>query len=244
MTTLLAIETSTELASAALLIGDTLISRELTGVQTHSQGILPAIQSLLLEAGLSLKQCDAIAFGCGPGAFTGVRTACGIVQGLAFGTNLPILPVVSLQAMAESARQQHVLSNDVVDYIAVLDARMGEVYWAQYRYLNSVWQVIVAPTLSKAEEVRAVVDSDLLDSSSLVFALGQGVVLPENVSMAESFSAHLHIACMPHARQIAQLALPDYLAGRGLDASQAQPLYLRNKIALTTAERMQLKAAS
>ena len=244
MTTLLAIETSTELASAALLIGDTLISRELTGVQTHSQGILPAIQALLLEAGLSLKQCDAIAFGCGPGAFTGVRTACGIVQGLAFGANLPILPVVSLQAMAESARQQHVLSNDVVDYIAVLDARMGEVYWAQYRYQNSIWQVMVAPTLSKAEEVGAVVDSDLSDSSSLVFALGQGVVLPENVSIAESFSAHLQIACMPHARQIAQLVLPDYLAGRGLDASQAQPLYLRNKIALTTAERMQMKAAS
>ena len=148
------------------------------------------------------------------------------------------------RTIPNSARQQHVLSSEVVDYIAVLDARMGEVYWAQYRYQNKAWQVMVVPTLSKAEEVRALVDSSSSANSLFVFALGQGVVLPEHVSLAESLSAPLQIACMPHARQIVQLALPDYLAGRGLDASQAQPLYLRNKIALTTAERMQLKAAS
>lgn len=113
MTILLAIETSTELASVALLTGDGLLSRELSGVQTHSQGILPAIQSLLLDAGIRLQDCDAIAFGCGPGAFTGVRTACGIVQGLAFGAELPILPVVSLLAMAEAAKQMADTTNVV-----------------------------------------------------------------------------------------------------------------------------------
>src|SRR4051812_42465314 len=130
MTTILAIETSTELASAALLRGDRMLSREASGVQNHSQAILPMVQSLLAEAGIALTECDAIAFGAGPGSFTGVCTACGVVQGLAFGAGLPAIPVVTLQAMAQSCRD--VCGAD--DVLAVLDARMGEVYWAQYRY--------------------------------------------------------------------------------------------------------------
>ena len=122
------------MASVAILGKNGLIWRELSGVQTHSQGILPAIQELLSEAGLSLGQCEAIAFGCGPGAFTGVRTACGIVQGLAFGADLPILPVISLLAMAEAARQDGVEApaeaRPVADFVCILDARMSEVYWA------------------------------------------------------------------------------------------------------------------
>src|SRR3569832_736261 len=89
MSVILAIETSTELASAAILFGDSLVLRQSAGAQTHSQSILPMVQSLLAEASLPLQQCDAIAFGAGPGSFTGVRTACGIVQGLAFGACLP-----------------------------------------------------------------------------------------------------------------------------------------------------------
>src|SRR3569833_1734821 len=91
MSVILAIETSTELASAAILFGDSLVLRQSAGAQTHSQSILPMVQSLLAEASLTLKQCDAIAFGAGPGSFTGVRTACGIVQGLAFGASLPVV---------------------------------------------------------------------------------------------------------------------------------------------------------
>src|SRR5579872_4572500 len=106
MSTILAIDTSTELASTALLIGDRVIARESSGVHTHSQSILPLVQSVLHEGGLALAQCDGISFGCGPGSFTGLRTACGIVQGLAFGANLPVLPVITLQAMVQSARQQ------------------------------------------------------------------------------------------------------------------------------------------
>src|SRR5450759_3407814 len=135
MSIIIAIETSTELASAALLHGDQVLTREVSGVQTHSQTILPMVQSLLAQAGISLAQCDAIAFGAGPGSFTGVRTACGIAQGLAFGLDLPVLPIVTLLAMAQACRESGLAS----DVLCVLDARMGEVYWAQYRYADG-WQ--------------------------------------------------------------------------------------------------------
>ena len=135
MTTLLAIETSTELASVALLNKGELSIRELTGVQTHSQGVLPAIQELLNAAGLSLSQCQAIAFGCGPGAFTGVRTTCGIVQGLGYGADLPILPIISLHAMAQAAREQ----DGDADFVCVLDARMAEVVSASCVSESRMW---------------------------------------------------------------------------------------------------------
>jgi tRNA threonylcarbamoyladenosine biosynthesis protein TsaB len=92
MPIILAIETSSELASCALLCGDVLLARASCGVRTHSQSILPMVQELLAEAGIALRDCDAIAFGAGPGSFTGVRTACGIAQGLAFGAGLPVVP--------------------------------------------------------------------------------------------------------------------------------------------------------
>ena len=94
------------------------------------ESVLPMIQELLAEAGITLKDCDAIAFGAGPGSFTGVRTACGISQGLAFGANLPVVPVVTLDAMALACRQQHGAER----VLTVLDARMDEVYWAQYEF--------------------------------------------------------------------------------------------------------------
>src|SRR5450830_546706 len=106
MSTILAIETSSELASCALLRGNAVLSRASSGVRTHSQSILPMVQELLAEAGIALRECDAIAFGSGPGSFTGVRTACGIAQGLAFGAGLPVVPVVTLDAMAHACREQ------------------------------------------------------------------------------------------------------------------------------------------
>ncbi|WP_295751350.1 tRNA (adenosine(37)-N6)-threonylcarbamoyltransferase complex dimerization subunit type 1 TsaB [Undibacterium sp.] len=226
MTTLLAIETSTELASVALLNKGELSIRELTGVQTHSQGVLPAIQELLNAAGLSLSQCQAIAFGCGPGAFTGVRTTCGIVQGLAYGADLPILPIISLQAMAQAARDQ----DGDADFVCVLDARMTEVYWAHYRLRNQAWELVSEPALSALELALA-----YADAHASVLVLGNGLTAPaETGSMKIVFK-------MPHAAQVAQLAAVDFSDGKQVAPEMAQPVYLRNKIALTTIERMQLK---
>jgi tRNA threonylcarbamoyladenosine biosynthesis protein TsaB len=222
ISTVLALETSSEVASVALLHEGIVRSRETTGVQTHSQTVLPMAQALLAEAGLSLRDCGAIAFGCGPGSFTGVRTACGIAQGLAFGAGLPVTPVVSLLALAHACRK----ATGASDVLAMLDARMGEVYWAQYRYDNG-WLEVSAPTLSRPHEVLPVGDP-VATGNALV---EHGAALPPGLRRAGV--PHL----VPHAVEVAELGLLALDQGRALPAAEAQPLYLRNKVALTTAER-------
>jgi tRNA threonylcarbamoyladenosine biosynthesis protein TsaB len=230
MSIILAIETSTELASAALLYNGQLIARESAGVQTHSESILPMVQQLLAEAEFALARCDAIAFGVGPGSFTGVRTACGVVQGLAFGAELPVAPVITLEAMAQAALES-VSANEV---LAILDARMGEVYWAQYRHDASGWQQIVAPTLSAPHAVIP---------QGQVQACGNGLSAYASEFAAQAFASAGLPQLMPHASQIARLGSIAVAQGRTLPLEQAQPLYLRNKVALTTAERQVRDAA-
>lgn len=225
MTTILAIESSSDRASVALAMDERLICRELSGVQTHSDGLLPAIRALLVEAELRLADCDAIAFGVGPGAFTGVRTACGVVQGMAFAESIPVIPVVSLQAMAEAGR---ILFSACDDFICILDARMGEVYWAQYRYQGNEWHIVSEPQLSLLNEVAVCAPNAL-------FVIGDGIEFPA------LYANNLLVKLMPHAKQIATLGAKDFAAGKTFDASYAQPLYLRNKIAQTTAERLAAK---
>jgi len=231
MPIILAIETSSELASCALLRGETVISRVSSGVRTHSQSVLPMIQELLAEAGIALKDCDAIAFGSGPGSFTGVRTACGVAQGLAFGASLPVVPVVTLDAMALACRQRH----GAADVLAVLDARMGEVYWAQYRFEADAG-VIAAPAAVLAPALSA--PDGVLPQGAPV-ACGNGLS-----AYAEAFPAGGHAEVMPHAEQIAQLARFAFAAGKTVTAAEAQPLYLRNKIAYTQAERRDMATAA
>lgn len=226
MTILLAIETSTDTASVALDVHGVLLSRELPGTETHSSGILPAIQSLLAEAKITLSQCDAIAFGCGPGAFTGVRTACGVVQGLAYGADLPVVSVVSLLAMAESARQD----SESAHVVCILDARMNEVYWAHYVYADHHWQVKIPPSLSSAQH-----------AFSEAARVAATVVLGKGVSASPGFVNQHVLYAMPGAMSVARLGLRDIQAGLLLRPEQAEPLYLRNKIALTTAERQRDK---
>lgn len=229
MPIILAIETSSETASCALLSGDLLLARESNGVRTHSQSILPMVQELLREAGLTLSQCDAIAFGAGPGSFTGVRTACGIAQGLAYGAGLPVIGLVTLEAMALECHQR----TGAADILAVLDARMGEVYWAQYHYAGGL-QVVAAPALCAPGEVAP------RPVAGPLAACGNGFAAYPEAFAGRDFAAGALDALMPHARQVAQLALT---AGPGVAAAEAQPLYLRNKIAYTSAERQVINAA-
>jgi tRNA threonylcarbamoyladenosine biosynthesis protein TsaB len=235
MLTILAIETSSELASCALLCGETVYSRDSAGVRTHSQSILPMVQGMLEEAGIKLGDCDAIAYGSGPGSFTGVRTACGIAQGLGFGAGLPLVPVVTLEAMALACQQQY----GGGDILAVLDARMGEVYWAQYRMSEAAnggpaLQTVLAPALSAPENVRP---------EGAVTACGNGLQAYAPAFAAQGFHAGSHADIMPHAIQVAQLARLGFAAGVKLAPAEAQPLYLRNKIAFTSAERQHMKDA-
>lgn len=231
MPIILAIETSSELASCALLHGDRLAWRESSGVRTHSQSVLPMVQELLLDAGVRLADVDAVAFGAGPGSFTGVRTACGVAQGLAFGANLPVVPLVTLEAMAQACRAR----TGADEVLAVLDARMGEVYWAQYRYDNG-WQVVSAPVLSAPEAVEP-------QPAAALSACGNGFSAYPEAFGKRPFAAGALADVVPHARDLAQLAVPALAAGQAVPAAQAQPLYLRNKVAYTAAERQAINAA-
>ena len=234
MSTILAIETSTELASAALLYKGELIARESAGTLTHSDSILPMIRQLLADAGIALAQCDALAFGIGPGSFTGVRTACGVVQGLAFGCNRPVVPVVTLQAAAEAYRTAH---PEVQEVLSILDARMGEVYWARYRAHDAGWETLVEPTLSSAAEVVTEGRPSACGNGLQAYAAH---FTPE---FCGQYFAQAHAQFMPHARAVATLGQLQFDRDGGLPAQEAQPLYLRNKVALTTAERAVRDAA-
>ena len=231
MSIILAIETSSELASCALLNGETLLSRASSGVRTHSQSILPMVQELLAEAGLTLKQCDAIAFGAGPGSFTGVRTACGIAQGLAFGAGLPVVPLVTLEAMALACH----LQSGASEILAVLDARMGEVYWAQYR-VDGGLTVVAEPALCAPGDVAPVAVNGLT-------ACGNGFAAYPDAFAGSAYAAGARADIMPHAGEVARLGAAALAAGHGLPAAQAQPIYLRNKVAFTSAERQVINAS-
>jgi tRNA threonylcarbamoyladenosine biosynthesis protein TsaB len=230
MPIILAIETSSELASCALLNGERVTWRESSGVRTHSQSVLPMVQELLAEAGIALAACDAIAFGAGPGSFTGVRTACGVAQGLAFGAGLPVLPLGTLEAMAEACR----VRTGASEVLAVLDARMGEVYWAQYRYDNG-WQVLAEPALCAPEALEPVPVDGLA-------ACGNGFAAYPDALAARAFAQGALADIMPHARELAALAATALAQGKAVDAADAQPLYLRNKVAYTFAERQAMNA--
>lgn len=224
MPTILAIDTSCDSASVALLHGSTVLSRLAVGAQTHSQTLLPMVQQLLQEAGLGLADCAAIAFGAGPGSFTGVRTACGVAQGLAFGADRPVIAISTLEAMALACHE----STGASAVLALLDARMGELYWAQYRF-QPAFEIVIAPRLSAPGAVQPI---------GVVTACGNGLSAYATEFAGGLFMQDARADLMPHAIQVASLARLALAAGSQVAARDAQPIYLRNKIALTTAERL------
>jgi tRNA threonylcarbamoyladenosine biosynthesis protein TsaB len=211
-----------------------MLAHESSGVRTHSQAVLPMVQALLREAGLKLADCDAIAFGAGPGSFTGVRTACGVAQGLAFGAGLPTLPLVTLEAMAEACRAR----TGATEVLAVLDARMGEVYAAQYRW-NNGWETVSEPALCAPGDVAPLP----VPEGAVLAACGNGFAAYPEAFAGKAFALGADAAILPHARELAVLGVAALAAGRALPADQAQPLYLRNKVAYTSAERQAINAA-
>ena len=221
---LLALDTSTEFCSAALLRGEALTHREVHAVQRHSELILPMIEDLLGASGLELAQLDGIAFGAGPGSFTGLRIACGVAQGLAFGAGLPVVPVGTLVALAQEAEADKV--------IACLDARMGEIYHAVYLRDGASWKEIAAPGVGAAQSAPAVEGSGWIGCGS-GFTAYPGELAKRYAGQLGRVAAELH----PHARSIARLAMPVLAAGGGLPAEQAAPVYVRDKVALKMHEQ-------
>ena len=221
---LLALDTSTEYCSVALLRGDVLTLREEQTVQRHSEMILPMIEDLLAASGLALAHLDGIAFGAGPGSFTGLRIACGVAQGLAYGAGLRVVPVGTLAALAQEA--------DAPKVIACLDARMGEIYHAAYRRDGGRWTEIVAPGVGPAESAPEL-EGDGWFGCGSGFAVYAAALTKRYGRQLDGIAADLH----PHARSIARLAAPVLAAGGGLSAEQAAPIYVRNKVALKMHEQ-------
>ncbi|MDO9050098.1 MAG: tRNA (adenosine(37)-N6)-threonylcarbamoyltransferase complex dimerization subunit type 1 TsaB [Methylotenera sp.] len=223
---LLAFDTSTEYLSLALMRGGAIFTFDTLAGQTHSQIILPQIQTLLNEAGLQLHDLNGIAFGAGPGSFTGVRIAAGVAQGLGLGANLPVVGVCTLMALAEASGATKV--------VACLDARMGEVYHAVYVKNSIGWQTIVEPGLYKPDAVPVVEGRDWVGAGS------GWQVYSEVLSTACSGKVEIiQPALLPTAEAILKLAQPVFTSGEAKSASEAMPIYIRNRVALKTSEREQ-----
>lgn len=220
---LLALDTATEACSAALLIGDAMLERYEVAPRAHARLLLPMLDSLLAEAGVRLADLDAIAFGRGPGSFTGVRIAASVVQGLAYGADLPVVPVSTLVALARAALQQ----SSATHVLAAIDARMDEIYWASYqRDARGEPQALSEERVTSAEDLAIDGDADW-------YGIGTGWAAYESV-MRLHFGNRL-LGCdaqaLPRATHIAYLAALDFAEGKALSAEQALPVYIRNQVA-------------
>lgn len=216
--TLLALDTATEACSAALLHDGRVYQRAEVIPRLHAQRLLPMIDEVLAEAGVSLKQVDALVFGRGPGAFTGVRIATGMVQGLGFAAGKPVIGISNLAALAQRAWREH----GAEQVCAAIDARMDEVYWGCYRLQDGVMQAAGPEVVCAPEQVSLAAG---LDNPS---GAGTGWQYAERlaVSVATNWPQML-----PDATDLLSLALPRWQSGEVLDAADAQPVYLRDRVA-------------
>ncbi len=190
-----------------------------------SERLLPWASELLAEAGLSLQQLDGVAFGAGPGGFTGLRLACGVAQGLAFGLDVPVVPVGTLAALALASGEGKVL--------ACLDARMHEIYVAAYRVAGDCVEEVMVPKVGAGEAAP-------LPEGDGWRGAGDGFTACGEVLRQRMGGRLVGVAAnaFPTAAAVARLAAPALAAGGGIPAAQAAPLYVRDKVALTTAERL------
>ena len=225
---ILALDTATENCSVALIIGEQVFARSEVAPRDHTKKILPMVDEVLNEAGLALTDVDALAFGRGPGSFTGVRIGIGIAQGLAFGAELPMIGVSTLAAMAEGSFRKYGHRN----VACAIDARMSEVYWGRYsRQDNGTWLEVDEECVIPPGELAQQIENDSLvwrtagtgwDAYGEAFtdlSLDFGEADGENGSVL-----------YPEAIDIAYLAKLEWEKGNTVDAESASPVYLRDKV--------------
>lgn len=225
---LLAVETSTEACSAALLIDGEIAERFELAPQKHTQLILPMIDSLMTDAGLKPQQLDALAFSRGPGSFTGVRIATGVIQGIALGADLPVVPVSTLAAIAQDFFDHN---DENVAFVA-MDARMGEIFWGVYRrdaqgYAELVGNEAVTP----AEQI------EFPDLIGVGIGSGWGVYSQELTARLAGRVIRHQADRLPRAGAIARLGARGFELGQAVAVEQAMPVYLRDKVAKKESER-------
>jgi tRNA threonylcarbamoyladenosine biosynthesis protein TsaB len=232
MNALLAFDTATEQMSIAVAVAGRVWTHEAVGGAQASATLIPAILALLAQAGVVLRDVDALAFGRGPGAFTGLRTACSVAQGLAFGAAKPVLPIDTLLTIAEVARAGAPAWQGWV----TMDARMDEIYAGHYRFASGRWQVLGAPRLTTSQalnEFWLVAPPEAVAGNALA-VFGD--------RLATGFALRIPGA-MPRASAMLPLARQLWLDGGAVDAALALPTYLRDKVAQTTAEREAVRSA-
>ncbi|MGC1182768.1 tRNA (adenosine(37)-N6)-threonylcarbamoyltransferase complex dimerization subunit type 1 TsaB [Legionella sp.] len=213
---LLAIDTSTELASVALSCGDELFHKEQGSQRTHAQLLLPMIDELMGDTGMRINQLDAIVFGCGPGSFTGLRIACSIAKGLAYAHDLNLIPVSSLAAIAWVVRKQETLRDKPL--LAVLDARMQEMYWAYYPQGQ----------FTAEENVNAVPDIALPEKQPMVLA---GVGVKEYCGgFSQALRAQIIKQLTLYPNAAAMIELVKATAIQPVTVADARPVYVRNQV--------------
>lgn len=221
---ILALDTATEACSVALLVGDKLYSRSEVAPRDHTKKILPMVDEVLKEAGLTLQELDALAFGRGPGSFTGVRIGIGIAQGLAFGADLPMIGVSTLAAMAQGAYRIH----GATHVACAIDARMSEVYWSRYeRQSDGSWQTVddecVIPPQSLAENVTAD-DQTWTTVGTGWDAYPQALAtLPLTIQGSD--------VLYPQAQDMVVLAKQAFEQGHTVAVEDSSPVYLRDTVA-------------
>lgn len=219
---LLAIDTATEGCSAALWQDGELTSRLVVEPRRHAELILPMIEEVLAEAGASIPRLDALAFGCGPGAFTGLRIATGVIQGIAFAADLPVVPVSTLRALAQRVYLEY--GHDSV--LAAFDARMNEIYWGCYQLAESDMRLLGEESVISPHSVSLPTSAEWVGAGSgwAAYAgmLADGLDRPDIVTYPQLIS---------RADEIARLAIDELAAGNSVSAEQALPVYLRNQVA-------------
>lgn len=221
----LALETSTEHCSVALWRGGGVTSRCELAVQKHSEMVIAMVDALLKDAGFTIRDMGGIVFGKGPGSFTGVRIACGVAQGLALGIDRKVVGICTLEALAEASGKNKV--------IAALDARMGELYLAAYEKTDGGWMTVAEPCLCKADDAPAVAGEGW-------FGVGSGFAVSGDALQARYGNqlSGMDAQAIPLASAVARLAAGEFAKGNAVDAAEALPFYLRDKVALKTSERM------
>ncbi|MDO5288300.1 MAG: tRNA (adenosine(37)-N6)-threonylcarbamoyltransferase complex dimerization subunit type 1 TsaB [Pseudomonadota bacterium] len=243
---LLAFDTSTEHLSVAVQHGARRWQHQGPGGAQASAALIPAVQALLAQAGLALGEVQAIVFGRGPGSFTGLRTACAVAQGLAWGAGLPVLPVDTLQAVAQAARASHAPQAERLHVLALLDARMNEIYSAPWVWQHGQWQALAAPRVGPAGALavpQAVPQPDpqpdmAAGAAPAPWLLAGNVFDLPALALPPALAACPRVPALPSASALLDLAPALWAAGAAVPPEQALPLYIRDKVAQTTAERL------
>ncbi len=220
MPKILAIETSTDACSAALLVDDVILERYKLAPRQHAQLILPMVKSLLAEAELQLSQLDAIAFGRGPGSFTGVRIATSITQGLAFGADLPVIPVSSLQALAQKTYEEF----KTPKILAGFDARMQEVYWGVYELDDDIMTVVGKDILVKPADINPPQGQGWTGVGDAWGKYAQILQPVLNLKFKDIITEQY-----PSAGAVAKIATRDWLQQKVFAPDEVLPLYLRTE---------------